>query len=196
MTSQSVDGIVGTARALVADDKGLLAMDESTGTCDARFARWGIPQTEKSRRAYRELILTTRGLGEFISGVILSDETIRQRRSDDVMFVQAAVEGGMVPGIKVDLGAKDLAGRRGEKVTEGLDGLRVRLGEYSKMGARLAKWRGIIAIGRACPPTAASTPMRTLSRGMRRCARKQAWFRLSNPRFSWTAIMGWSSAAR
>ena len=130
MTSESAERIASTARALVAGDKGLLAMDESNGTCNKRFAPLGIPQTEDRRRAYRELILTTPGLGECISGVILYDETIRQRRSDGVMFVQAAVDAGMIPGIKVDVGAKDLAGRAGEKVTEGLDGLRVRLGEY------------------------------------------------------------------
>jgi len=151
MTSKSAEDIVSTARALVGGDKGLLAMDESTGTCNKRFARRGIPQTEESRRAYRELLLTTPGLGEFISGVILCDETIRQRRSDGVMFVQAAADAGMIPGIKVDVGAKDLAGRPGEKVTEGLDGLRVRLGDYSKMGARFAKWRGVIAIGEGLP---------------------------------------------
>ena len=101
--------LVGTARALVADDKGLLAMDESTPTCNKRFAAIGIPQTEEARRAYRELIVTTPGLGECISGIILYDETIRQRRKDGTPFVKAIANAGIIPGIKVDTGAKDMA---------------------------------------------------------------------------------------
>ena len=116
-----------TARALVADDKGLLAMDESNPTCNKRFARLGIPQTVEARRAYRELIITAPGLGESISGVILYDETIRQQKSDGTPFVEAIAAAGIIPGIKVDIGAKDLACRPGEKITEGLDGLRDRL---------------------------------------------------------------------
>ena len=143
--------IASTAQALVAGDKGLLAIDESNGTCDKRFARWGIPQTQENRRAYRELIVTTPGLGESISGVILYDETIRQRNGDGTPFVRVIVDAGMIPGIKVDLGAKDMAGHPGEKVTEGLDGLRARLGEYSTMGARFAKWRAVITIGEGIP---------------------------------------------
>jgi len=145
------DEIASTAQALVAGDKGLLAIDESIGTCNKRFARWGIPQTQETRRAYRELIVTTPGLGEVISGVILCDETIRQRKGDGTPFVRAIVDAGMAPGIKVDLGAKDQAGHPGEKVTEGLDGLRARLGEYSTLGARFAKWRAVIAIGGGIP---------------------------------------------
>src|SRR6185437_5459239 len=106
MTAQD---LIGTARALVADDKGLLAMDESTPTCNKRFAELGIPQTEETRRAYRELIVTTPGLGECISGVILYDETIRQRRNDGTPFVEATANAGIITGIKVDTGAKDMA---------------------------------------------------------------------------------------
>ena len=136
-----------TASALVADDKGLLAMDESTPTCDKRFAKLGIPQTEEARRAYRELIVTTPGLGESISGVILYDETIRQQKKDGTPFLKVIADAGIIPGIKVDAGAKAMAGYPGEKITEGLDGLRDRLKEYAQMGARFAKWRAVIAIG-------------------------------------------------
>jgi fructose-bisphosphate aldolase class I len=140
-----------TAQALVASDKGLLAMDESNPTCNKRFASLGIPQTVEARRAYRELIVTTPRLGECIGGAILYDETIRQQKSDGTPFITVLVEAGIIPGIKVDQGAKDLAGHPGEKVTEGLDGLRGRLDEYSKMGARFAKWRAVIAIGDGIP---------------------------------------------
>jgi fructose-bisphosphate aldolase class I len=143
-----------TVRLLLADYKGLLAMDESNGTCDKRFAAAGIPQTEDARRAYRELIITTRGLEERVSGVILYDETIRQSRADGVPFVKVLAEAGIVPGIKVDAGAKDLAGHGGEKITEGLDGLRGRLQGYSKMGARFAKWRAVIGLGERLPSLA------------------------------------------
>jgi fructose-bisphosphate aldolase, class I len=135
------------AAAMVADHKGLLAMDESNGTCNQRFAEAGIPQTFEARRAYRELLLTTPGLHDHISGVILYDETIRQHDADGRSFVDLAAEAGLILGIKVDTGAKSLAGVPGEKVTEGLDGLRGRLEEYAGMGARFAKWRGVIAIG-------------------------------------------------
>ena len=140
-----------TAQALVADDKGLLAMDESTPTCNKRFASLGIPQTVEARRAYREMIVTTAGLGECISGAILFDETIRQQKSDGTPFVKVLIEAGIIPGIKVDTGAKELAGHPGEKVTEGLDGLRDRLAEYVRMGARFAKWRAVIVIGDSIP---------------------------------------------
>jgi fructose-bisphosphate aldolase class I len=140
-----------TAKALVADDKGLLAMDESHPTCNKRFAKLGIPQTVEARRAYRELIVTTPGLGECISGAILFDETIRQQKKDGTPFVKALTDAGIIPGIKVDTGAKDMAGHTGEKITEGLDGLRDRLAEYSQMGARFAKWRGVIVIGERIP---------------------------------------------
>ena len=147
----TAQGLIDTARALVADDKGLLAMDESTPTCNRRFARLGIPQTEEARRAYRELIVTAPGLAECISGAILYDETIRQRKKDGTSFVRAITVAEIIPGIKVDSGAKDMAGHPGEKITEGLDGLRERLEEYSRMGARFAKWRAVIALGDGIP---------------------------------------------
>ncbi len=127
-------------QALVGGDKGLLAMDESNPTCNKRFAQFGIPQTKEARRSYRELILTTPGLGEFISGVILYDETIRQSRRDGTPFVRVITDARIIPGIKVDTGAKNMAGQLGEKITEGLDGLRPRLAEYYQLGARFAKW--------------------------------------------------------
>ena len=140
-----------TAKALVADDKGVLAIDESNGTCNERFAEFGIAPTEENRRDYRELLVTTPGLGQSISGAILYDETIRQSTQSGVRFVDILVEAGIVPGIKVDTGAKDLAGHPGEKITEGLDNLRDRLVEYAAMGARFAKWRAVIAIGTGIP---------------------------------------------
>jgi fructose-bisphosphate aldolase class I len=143
--------LIDTARALVAGDKGLLAMDESDPTCNKRFARLGIPQTEEARRAYRELIVTTPRLGECISGAILFDETIRQRKKNGTPFVKAITDAGIIPGIKVDTGAKDLAGHPGERITEGLDRLRDRLKEYFQMGARFAKWRAVIVIGEGLP---------------------------------------------
>jgi fructose-bisphosphate aldolase class I len=147
----NAQALIDIARKLVADDKGLLAMDESDSTCNKRFAKLGIPQTLEVRRAYRELIITTPGLGECISGVILYDETIRQQKKDGTPFLKVLGEAGIVPGIKVDIGAKDLAAHPGEKITEGLDGLRVRLQEYFQMGARFAKWRAVISIGDGIP---------------------------------------------
>ena len=147
----NTQALIGTARALVAGDKGLLAMDESNPTCNKRFARLGIPQTEEARRAYRELIVTTPGLGECISGVILYDETIRQQKKDGTPFVKVITDAGIIPGIKVDAGAKTMAGHPGEKITEGLDGLRDRLAEYSQVGARFAKWRAVLAVGDGIP---------------------------------------------
>jgi fructose-bisphosphate aldolase class I len=143
-----------SAGALVAGGKGLLAMDESNGTCNKRFAALGIVQSEESRRAYRELIVSTPGLGESISGAILYDETFRQRKKVGTLFVEALVEAGIMPGIKVDTGAMDLACHAGEKVTEGLDGLRVRLVEYARQGARFAKWRAVFAVGGELPSRA------------------------------------------
>jgi len=140
-----------TAKELVADGKGLLAMDESTPTCNKRFAKLGIPQTEEARRAYREMIVTTPGLGESISGAILYDETSRQQTKDGTPFLKVLTDAGIIPGIKLDTGAKDLAGHPGEKITEGLDGLRDRLKEYFQMGARFAKWRAVIVIGDGLP---------------------------------------------
>jgi len=147
----NIQELIKTAKTLVADDKGLLAIDESNPTCNKRFAALGIPQNEETRRAYREMIVTTPGLGECISGAILYDETIRQQTKDGTSFVKAITDAGIMPGIKVDTGAKEMAGHRGEKITEGLDGLRNRLSEYFKMGARFAKWRAVIAIGTGIP---------------------------------------------
>jgi fructose-bisphosphate aldolase class I len=143
--------LIDTASALVADDKGLLAIDESITTCNKRFAALAIPQTEAARHDYRELIVTTSGLAESISGLILYDETIRQSRSDGTPFVKIIVEAGIIPGIKVDLGAKGLAGHPQEKITEGLDGLRGRLAEYVQMGARFAKWRAVLTVSDNLP---------------------------------------------
>ena len=143
--------LIDIANALVANDKGLLAMDESNPTCNKRFAKVGIPQTEEARRAYRELIVTTPGLAGSISGAILYDETIRQRTKDGTPLVKVLTDAGIIPGIKVDTGAKDMAGYAGEKITEGLDGLPERLEEYFKMGARFAKWRAVIAVGEGIP---------------------------------------------
>ena len=140
-----------TAAALMADGKGLLAMDESNPTCAKRFAKLGIPQTEEMRRVYREWILTAPGLGESISGAILFDETIRQKKKDGTPFVKVAVSAGIIPGIKVDAGATDFAAHPGEKITEGLDGLRERFAEYAQLGARFAKWRAVITIGDGIP---------------------------------------------
>ena len=143
--------LIVTARAMVAEDKGLLAMDESTPTCNRRFAEVGIPQTEEAHRAYREMIVTTPGLGEFISGAILYDETIRQSRTDGTPLIKVLRDAGIIPGIKVDTGAKDMAGHPGEKITEGLDGLRERLKEYVHLGARFSKWRAVVVIGEGLP---------------------------------------------
>lgn len=143
--------LINTAEAMVAGNKGLIAMDESTPTCDKRFEKYGIPKTIEARRDYRELIITTPGLNEFISGAILYDETIRQTKKDGTPFVKVLMDAGIIPGIKVDAGAKDMAGHANEKITEGLDGLRERLHEYAKLGARFAKWRAVITIGKDIP---------------------------------------------
>lgn len=143
--------LIETAYAMVADNKGLLAMDESTPTCHKRFANLGIPQTEEYRQSYRELLVTTPDLNESISGAILFDETIRQQSQDGTPFIQILKEVGIIPGIKVDKSTKPLAGFPGEKITEGLDGLRERLEEYVQLGARFAKWRAVITIGDGIP---------------------------------------------
>jgi len=147
----NAQALIDTASELVADDKGLLAMDESNPTCNKRFAKLNIPQAVEARRAYRELIVTAPGLGESISGAILFDETIRQQLKDGTPFLKVLADAGIIPGIKVDAGAKDMAAHPGEKITEGLDGLRERLAEYFQMGARFAKWRAVIAIGENIP---------------------------------------------
>jgi len=150
----NLNDLITTANNLVANHKGILAMDESLPTCNKRFAKLGIPQTEEYRRAYRELIVTTPGLGESISGAILFDETIRQKIKDGTPMIQVITNSGIIPGIKVDAGAKDLSGHPGEKISEGLDGLRERLIEYFQMGARFAKWRAVITIGEGIPSRA------------------------------------------
>jgi fructose-bisphosphate aldolase class I len=143
-----------TARALVAGSRGLLAIDESAPTCNARFAPLGIPQTEDARRAYRDWIVSTPGLSEYISGAILHDETIRERTTAGRPFAEAVADVGIIPGIKVDTGARPMAGHPGERITEGLDGLRGRLAEYTRMGARFAKWRAVFAVTDGTPSRA------------------------------------------
>jgi fructose-bisphosphate aldolase class I len=140
-----------TAEAIVAEGKGILAADESDGTIKKRFDSIGTESTEESRRAYRDLLFTTEGVEEYISGVILFDETIRQSSADGTPFPKLLESKGVIPGIKVDKGAKPLALAEGETVTEGLDGLRGRLEEYRELGARFTKWRGVISIGKNIP---------------------------------------------
>ena len=132
---------------MVAPGKGIIAIDESTGTIAKRFAGVGVENTEENRRAYREMLLATPGLGEHISGAILFDETLRQKTRDGVPFTKVMMDNGIIPGIKVDRGPVPLAGFPGEVCTEGLDGLRDRLKEYAQLGARFAKWRAVINIG-------------------------------------------------
>ena len=143
-----------TARAIVADHKGILAADESTGTIKKRFDSIDVESTEENRRFYRGLLFTKPGMEDFIGGVILYDETIRQAADDGTPFPEVLSSKGVIPGIKVDTGAHDLAGFPGEKVTEGLDGLRARLDEYRGLGARFAKWRAVITIGEGIPTDA------------------------------------------
>ncbi|MFO1506623.1 MAG: class I fructose-bisphosphate aldolase [Lysobacterales bacterium] len=147
----NIEHLEGTAQAMVASGKGIIAIDESTGTIKKRFEAVGVPNTEENRRAYREMLLTTPGLSQHISGAILYDETIRQSTKAGVPFTKVMMDAGILPGIKVDTGAKALAGFPGELVTEGLDGLRERLAEYAKLGARFAKWRAVITIGEDTP---------------------------------------------
>jgi len=143
--------LAATARALVAEGKGILAADESTGTIKKRLDSIGVESTDETRRAYRDLLFTTEGAAEHISGVILYDETIRQSSADGTPFPKLLEGQGIIPGIKVDTGAKALAGSQEEKVTEGLDGLRERLEEYRELGARFTKWRAVITIGDGIP---------------------------------------------
>ena len=143
--------LAAVAQAMVADNKGLLAADESTGTITKRFDTINVESTEDSRRDYRELLFRAAGIGEYISGVILYDETIRQSAADGTRFVDLMAKQGIIPGIKVDAGAKPLAGSDNETVTEGLDGLRDRVMEYVDLGAKFAKWRAVIKIGDEMP---------------------------------------------
>jgi len=147
----NIDELVSVAQAIVAKGKGILAADESSGTIEKRLASIEVESTEKNRRGYRELLFTTEGVEEFISGVILFDETIRQSTQDGVPFPEVLKSKGIIPGIKPDKGAKALAGFPGEKVTEGLDGLRERLEEYRELGAQFGKWRAVITIGDGIP---------------------------------------------
>jgi fructose-bisphosphate aldolase class I len=146
--------LIDTVHALLAGSKGLLAMDESNATCNKRFAVLGIPETIAYRRDWRELLVTTPGLGKYISGAILYNETIHQQTKNGAFIMSAIIKDGIIPGIKVDTGATDMAGFPGEKITEGLDGLRERLNGYYKLGARFAKWRAVITIGNGIPTKA------------------------------------------
>ena len=147
----SVSDLASTAQALVAPGRGILAADESFPTIEKRFKRINVESTEENRRVYRQMLFTTPGAGDFISGVILFDETLRQESDDGPSFAQVLVDARMIPGIKVDKGAKAFAGHPGEKVTEGLDGLRDRLNEYRELGAQFTKWRAVITIGDGIP---------------------------------------------
>ena len=149
-----MDQLAQTARALVAPGKGILAADESIATMSKRLEAAGVPASAETRRAYRDLLVTTSGLAESVSGVILSDETLRQSVADGTPFSQACAARGILPGIKVDTGAKPLAGHPRETVTEGLDGLRERLEEYAGMGAGFAKWRAVVTIADQLPTRA------------------------------------------
>jgi fructose-bisphosphate aldolase class 1 len=152
MITVNTQNLTDTAKAMVAGQKGLLAMDESHPTCNKRFAKLGIPQTVDARRAYRELMVTTPDLGKSISGAILYDETIRQQKRDGTPFLKVLTDAGIIPGIKVDAGAKDLAGHPGEKITAGLDGLRERLKEYFQIILK----PNMVLPGLACPQQASA----------------------------------------
>lgn len=147
----STNELAKVAQAMVAPGKGILAADESTGTIGKRFKSIGVENTEENRRAYRDLLFTARDLGQHVSGVILYDETLRQKSADGTPFPQLLSRQGVIPGIKVDTGAKDMALCPGETVTEGLDGLAARCAEYVKLGAKFAKWRAVITIGANIP---------------------------------------------
>ncbi len=147
----SIEQLESIAQAMVAPGKGIIAIDESNNTIKKRFDAVGVPNTEENRRAYREMLLTTPGLNQHISGAILYDETIRQSTKAGVPFTKLMLDAGMLPGIKVDKGPFPLAGFPGELVTEGLDGLRDRLNEYAKLGAKFAKWRAVITIAADAP---------------------------------------------
>ncbi len=151
MDPQRLDEV---ARAMVAPGKGILAADESTGTIQKRLASIGVESTAETRRAWRELLIGAPGLGRHVSGIILYDETLRQSAADGRRFVEVLDRAGVLPGVKVDRGAKPLAGHPGETVTEGLDGLRERLAEYAGLGARFTKWRAVLAIGPGQPSRA------------------------------------------
>ena len=149
-----VNALQSVARGMVSPGKGILAMDESHPTCDKRFDKLGIEKSEENRRNYRSMLVTAAGLGDHVAGAILFDETLRQRTADGAPFAEHLNGVGIIPGIKVDKGAKALAGHDGEKITEGLDGLRARVEEYYGLGARFAKWRAVITIGDGLPSRA------------------------------------------
>lgn len=151
VTSKLITALCANANHLVAESKGLLAMDESYTTCALRFSQLGIVPTEESRRAFRELLICTPGLNSSISGAILFDETIHQRKKDGTPLIRVLHDAGVIPGIKVDTGTKELAGHPGETITEGLDGLREHLQEYYQLGARFAKWRTVITLSDTLP---------------------------------------------
>ncbi|MGH7927471.1 MAG: class I fructose-bisphosphate aldolase, partial [Candidatus Binatia bacterium] len=150
----TVTDLITTAQALVAGGKGILAADETPGTLTRRLDALKITSTPDSRRDYREMFFTTPGIAQFISGVIMQDETIRQTSANGTPLADVLAQQGILPGIKVDNGAKPLAGAPGENITEGLDALRERLGEYRAMGARFAKWRAVIAVNNTLPSAA------------------------------------------
>jgi fructose-bisphosphate aldolase class I len=154
MSTRSLEAV---AKAMVAPGRGILAADESTGTIEKRFKSINVENTEENRRAYRDLLFATKGIGQYISGAILFDETLRQKSADGTPFPQLLEKQGVIPGIKVDAGAKDLALSPGELVTEGLDGLTKRCTEYVKLGAKFAKWRAVINIGPNIPSHACIT---------------------------------------
>src|ERR1051326_5254547 len=184
-TAQDLQAV---ARALVAPGKGILAADESTGSIQKRLESVGVESTEENRRAYRDMLFTTKGAGEFISGVIMFDETIRQATKDGTPFVKVLADNGIIPGIKVDTGAKPLAFAPNETVTEGLDGLRARLVEYRELGAKFAKWRAVIDIaGDAIPSRyAIDVNAHALARYAALC-QDEGIVPIVEPRSSWTA---------
>ncbi|MDA0238682.1 MAG: fructose-bisphosphate aldolase class I [Proteobacteria bacterium] len=166
----NIEKLAKTARSLVANHRGILASDESTGTIKNRFDGIGVVSTADSRRDYRELLFRTKGVVKFVSGAILYDETIRQKAANGMSLVRVMKAKNIQPGIKVDAGAKPLAGAPGETVTEGLDGLNERVAEYAKLGATFAKWRAVIDIGRNIPsPYAIHTNAHALARYARIC---------------------------
>jgi len=162
--------LVAVADAMVAPGKGILAIDESNGTCNKRFETLGIAPTLEQRRAYRELLLITPDIGRWVSGMILYDETLRQATAENVPFVDILLANGMLPGIKVDTGTVRLAGSEGETITEGLDGLAQRVAQYRELGARFAKWRAVFTIGPSTPTGGArSANAHALARYARIC---------------------------
>ena len=185
------------AQAMVAEGKGILAADESTGTILKRFTQINVESTEENRRDYRELLFgTTEAMQNHISGVILFDETIRQNAKDGSPLVKLIQDAGSIPGIKVDAGAKPLAGSDGEKVTEGLDGLRERFAEYYDLGARFAKWRAVITIGDDTPSSACvSANVHALAR-YAALAQEANIVPIVEPEVSWMALIILTTALR